>query len=84
LQNAPQQEKASSEVTSKIQASQQLLQAGMPSSQVAEMVFEAIGQDKFYILTDPNIKQGVQLRMDDILQERSPRDAYVLARQHTL
>jgi hypothetical protein len=36
------------------------------------MVFEAILQDKFYILTDPNIKQGVQLRMDDILQERSP------------
>jgi hypothetical protein len=56
----------------------------MPPSQVAEIVFDAIRQDKFYILTDPNIKRGVQLRMDDILHERSPRDARTLARQQIL
>lgn len=82
LQNTPAEEQISSEMESRIQASQQLLQAGMSPSQVAEIVFEAIRQEKFYILTDPNIKQGVRLRMDDILEERSPTDVYVLARQH--
>ncbi|HEY4384514.1 MAG TPA: SDR family NAD(P)-dependent oxidoreductase [Ktedonobacteraceae bacterium] len=84
LQNAREQNQVGSEVQSRIQTLRQLLQAGMPPSQVAEIVFDAIRQDKFYILTDPNIKRGVQLRMDDILHERSPRDARTLARQQIL
>jgi hypothetical protein len=41
------------------------------------MVFEAIVQEKFYILTHPTTtKRGVHLRMEDILQERMPTDAY--------
>jgi hypothetical protein len=45
------------------------------------MVFDAICQDRFYTFTDATIKPGAQLRMEDILQERSPTDAYALARQ---
>ncbi|SRR5579884_3270034 len=81
LQNALEAEQINSDVKSRIQEVQQLLQAGMAPSQVAEIAFEAIRQDKFYILTDPNIKLGVRLRMDDILEERSPTDAYTLAHQ---
>jgi NAD(P)-dependent dehydrogenase (short-subunit alcohol dehydrogenase family) len=75
LQNAP-EEQTRPEVPA---TTRQLLQAGMAPSQVAEIVFDAIRQDKFYILTDPDIKLGVQLRMNDILEERSPTDAYTLA-----
>ena len=54
----------------------QLAQAGLPPSQVAEMVFDAIRQEKFYILTHPTTKQAAQLRMDAILQERMPIDLF--------
>ncbi len=85
LQSAAEQEQAPPEGTSWQQVSQQALQAGMSSLQVAEMTFDAIRQDKFYIFTDPNlIKPGVQMRMEDILQERSPRDYNVFIFQHAL
>jgi len=45
------------------------------------MVFDAIRQEKFYILTHPTTKQGVQLRMEDILQERMPTDIFQATQQ---
>jgi len=45
------------------------------------MVFDAIRQEKFYILTHPTTKQAVQLRMEDILQERMPTDIFQAAQQ---
>ncbi len=74
LQNAPEEQPISPELAAMVQAARQLLQAGRAPSQVAEMVFDAIRQEKFYILTDPTTKQGVQLRMEAILQERLPTD----------
>jgi NAD(P)-dependent dehydrogenase (short-subunit alcohol dehydrogenase family) len=50
----------------------QLVQAGMPPGQVADAVFKAIREDRFYILTHPEDKKGVRTRMEDILQERNP------------
>lgn len=81
LQNAPEEQNPSPEAAARLQARRQSLQAGMSPAQVADMVFDAIGQDKFYILTHPIIKLGVQLRMDGILQERMPIDALQLAFQ---
>ena len=39
---------------------------------VAEMVFAAIEENRFYILTHPKIKKWVGLRVEDILQDRQP------------
>jgi NAD(P)-dependent dehydrogenase (short-subunit alcohol dehydrogenase family) len=50
----------------------QLVQAGMPPAQVAEAVFKAIREERFYILTHPEDKEAVRTRMEDILQERNP------------
>src|SRR6266568_4450061 len=76
LANAPQEQRTSPETAAMaemvIQVMRQLAQAGLPPSQVAEMVFDAIRQEKFYILTHPTTKQAVQLRMEAILQERMP------------
>ena len=55
----------SPEVAAVLQAVCQLAQAGLAPSQVAEMVFDAMRQEKFYILTHPTTKQWVQLRMED-------------------
>ncbi len=50
----------------------QQLQTGMPPAQVAEAVFQAIREERFYILTHPEGKDWIRTRMEDILQERNP------------
>jgi NAD(P)-dependent dehydrogenase (short-subunit alcohol dehydrogenase family) len=81
LQNTQEEQEGSPEMATRRQVVRQLVQAGMAPNQVAEMVFDAIRQETFYILTDPTIKLGVQLRMEDILQERQPTGISALARQ---
>jgi NAD(P)-dependent dehydrogenase (short-subunit alcohol dehydrogenase family) len=46
--------------------------AGMPAEQVADAVFDAIHRDQFYILTHPEGKDYVRMRMEHILQGRIP------------
>lgn len=53
-------------------AFREMIQAGMPTSVVADIVFKAIEEEKFYITTHPEMKPLVQLRMDGILEERNP------------
>ncbi len=52
------------------------LESGLPPRQVADCVFEAISKDKFYIITHPEMKPLLQLRADDILQERNPTNPF--------
>ena len=44
------------------------------ADQVAQAVVAAIKEERFYILTHPRIKGAIQARMEDILQDRAPRD----------
>jgi NAD(P)-dependent dehydrogenase (short-subunit alcohol dehydrogenase family) len=39
---------------------------------VADAVFQAIREERFYILTHPEGKEWIRTRMEDILQERNP------------
>ena len=49
------------------------VQSGRISAeQVADLVFEAIKAEKFYILPHQKIKPAIEIRMQDILQERNP------------
>ncbi|WP_244827905.1 SDR family oxidoreductase [Caballeronia sp. TF1N1] len=41
---------------------------------VAELTFDAIRANRFYVVTHPNIMPSVQLRLDDIAQLRDPSD----------
>ncbi len=82
LQNAPEEQNTSPEIAAVVQAMREwLAQEGLPPSRVAERVFDAIRQEQFYIFTHPNTKYGVQLRMEDILQERMPTDIFQAAQQ---
>ncbi len=76
LSNAPDEQANSGEMEAAGQVIRQLVQDGMATSQVAEIVFDAIRQEKFYIITHPATKGGVQLRMEAILQEHMPRDIF--------
>src|SRR3989440_8631966 len=84
LQNGPQEQQMSPETAAMaemvIQVMRQLAQAGLPPSQVAEMVFDAIRQGQVYILTHPATKQALQLRMEAILQDRMPTDIFLAAK----
>jgi|SRR5579871_2471588 len=48
------------------------IESGIPPAEVADAVFTAIQEEKFYILTHPEYKAAIRLRMEDILEERTP------------
>jgi short-subunit dehydrogenase len=54
------------------EAMRQAVQAGISPDSVADYVFQAIRDEKFYILTDATSKQAVQIRLEEILQDRNP------------
>ncbi|KPL12674.1 MAG: SDR family NAD(P)-dependent oxidoreductase [Candidatus Hermodarchaeota archaeon] len=76
LQNKPSEVALNPEVDGIRQAIKQAVEEGMPPHQVADCVFQAIREKRFYILTHPEVKSRVQLRMEDILQERQPTNAF--------
>lgn len=50
----------------------QQMQTAMPAAHVADAVFQAIREERFYIFTHPEGKEWIRIRMEDILQERNP------------
>jgi NAD(P)-dependent dehydrogenase (short-subunit alcohol dehydrogenase family) len=55
-----------------LQYMQQAVETGMPPEKVAEIVFQAIREEKFYILTHPEFKAAIESRNEDVLQGRNP------------
>ncbi len=49
-----------------------MLKAGMKPAAVADKVFEAVRDGKFYVLTHPEMKDGIRRRMERILDEHNP------------
>ena len=50
----------------------EVLQQGLSPDHVADLVLEAVKNDRFYILTHPEWKGLIRQRMEDILEERTP------------
>ncbi|MBW6486835.1 MAG: SDR family oxidoreductase [Syntrophobacterales bacterium] len=46
------------------------------AAQVAQMVFDAISADRFYIFSHPKAMENVRLRMDCIVEQRNPADPF--------
>jgi NAD(P)-dependent dehydrogenase (short-subunit alcohol dehydrogenase family) len=44
------------------------------ADEVAQMVYEGIVDERFYILTHPRIKAAIEMRVQDILHDRNPTD----------
>jgi NAD(P)-dependent dehydrogenase (short-subunit alcohol dehydrogenase family) len=52
------------------------VQAGKPPQETAEIVFQGMREEKFYIFgADPRMKASIDRRMEDILAERNPGSA---------
>jgi short-subunit dehydrogenase len=72
LENPPDGKEPPPQLEAVRQRIQQAVREGMPPQQVANIVFGAIREERFYILTHPAWKSAIQIRMEDILQERNP------------
>ena len=49
-----------------------LVETGTPPVEIAEIVFQAIQENRFYILPHPQWKPAIQARTENILEERNP------------
>ena len=50
----------------------------LSADDVARAVVAAVKEERFYVLTHPRIKGAIRARMEDILEERTPRDPMAL------
>jgi len=48
----------------------------LSADDIAAAVFEAVRDERFYVLTHPRIKPAVEWRMRDIIDERTPTDPF--------
>lgn len=46
----------------------------LSADDIAQAVLEAVKRERFYVLTHPRIKGAIRARMEDILEERAPRN----------
>ena len=46
------------------------------AAEVAQLMFNAIAKDQFYIYSHPKAMQAVQIRLEDIMQARNPTDPF--------
>ena len=71
--------KASSDKSPETLAKEAMMKKAVASGKlsaddVAAAVVAAVREDRFYVLTHPKIKGAIRARMDDILEEKAPRD----------
>jgi len=71
LQN-PAREKTAEQQAREAMLRKAVTSGKLSAADVAEKVYEAVRERRFYILTHPKIKPSIQWRMEDILQERNP------------
>jgi len=58
------------------EAAEKALEAGMSPTVAADLVFQAIVEERFYILTHPEEIPHIRDRMENVLAGRNPRNPY--------
>lgn len=77
LWNEPPSDTGSPQTEMIEQGFRQAVAAGLTPEQVADQVFNAIRDERFYIITHPEFKDAVRTRMEEILDERDPTFHFV-------
>ncbi len=60
------------EMQAAVDTFRETLASGDTPAEIADAVFAAIRDEKFYIINDPRAKDGTRKRMADILEDRNP------------
>jgi NAD(P)-dependent dehydrogenase (short-subunit alcohol dehydrogenase family) len=68
----PDRRKSAEEIAREARLRKAVSSGRLTADDVAQKVYEAVRDERFYILTHPKIKPAIQWRMEDILQERNP------------
>lgn len=71
-------EKSSETIAREAMLKKAVASGKISADQVAQAVVAAVKNERFYILTHARIKGAIQARMEDILQERAPRNPMAL------
>jgi NAD(P)-dependent dehydrogenase (short-subunit alcohol dehydrogenase family) len=72
LRNRPEEDVRSPEHEMWFQFFKAKVEQGMPPSEVADLVFKAIREGRFYVLTDLDFKSMIERRLEDVSLERNP------------
>jgi NAD(P)-dependent dehydrogenase (short-subunit alcohol dehydrogenase family) len=67
-----------SQIAARERAEKAVSSGRMSAAEVAAMTFDAIRENRFYIVTHPKMLASVELRMQDIVAQRNPTDPYSL------
>ena len=43
---------------------------------MAQKTFQAVREDRFYVITHPKLLRSVELRLQDIVEQRAPSDPF--------
>ncbi|SEL00789.1 NADP-dependent 3-hydroxy acid dehydrogenase YdfG [Roseateles sp. YR242] len=65
-----------SQLISQAQTDKAVSSGKLTAADVARLVFEAMEEDRFYIFSHPQALQGVQTRLEDVMQRRNPTDPF--------
>ena len=76
--NLPASEKSKETLAREAMLRKAVASGKVSADQVAQAVLAAVKEERFYILTHPRIKGAIQGRMEDILEERAPRNPLAL------
>lgn len=79
--NRPDELRSEAAPTESMRAAQRATEKAVASGrisavQVARMTFDAIHENRFYVITHPNILPSVELRLRDVIEQRNPSDPY--------
>jgi NAD(P)-dependent dehydrogenase (short-subunit alcohol dehydrogenase family) len=80
LQNPPGKNPPTPEEEALERFFQEMNESGITPERCADLVFKAIQNNTFYILTHPEVSTAIQRRMEDILQGRNPTLPQILPR----
>jgi NAD(P)-dependent dehydrogenase (short-subunit alcohol dehydrogenase family) len=65
-----------SQLISQAQTDKAVSSGKLTAADVAALVFDAIDHNRFYIFSHPQALAGVQTRMEDVMLQRNPTDAF--------
>jgi NAD(P)-dependent dehydrogenase (short-subunit alcohol dehydrogenase family) len=72
LKNPPCKAVQNDEYEARVKKSSEAVKSGMSPEQVADAVFDAIGNEKFYIMTHPEFNEKIRIRTESILAASNP------------
>jgi len=67
-----------SQIAARERSEKAIASGRLSAAEVARMTFDAVRDDRFYVITHPKMLASVELRFQDLLAQRNPSDPYTI------